>query len=271
MSVSKSQIALWAALLFVGFDLLELLISWLLTEAFGVTWSDGAVYPWEFPNVFLVIPFALLLASYFFVRRLNHHMLSYLWLYTIVAITVVLVSASLLESLDPATTLVWWAIALELASLIVLVWFARRISAMSFRHSLLFIALTAVVPSSASFTLSQLHTDPSLAPSLPLYIALWVGVVLMGGLIVWALANIRTVVSTARTVLPPVIAMLLLTVALVALSTTSLYEPVGVLDWVVEMLTAVILSLIVPALAVAVTYAVRVRGRTGSDVQPSSA
>ncbi len=262
MSPSKSQVAIWAALLFLGFDLLGLLISWLLTDIFEVNWGQGTVHPWEFPNAFLVIPFGLLLASYFFVRRLNDRLLSYLWLYTIIVVTIGLVSASVLASIDSASTHVWWASAFGLVGLIVLVWLARRISAESFRHALLFIVLTMAVASSASLTPSQFHTDPSIAPSLPIYIMLWVGGALMGGLAVWAVANAGTVVSTTRTVLPPVIAMLLLTAALVGLSATDLYEPVDVLDWVVLMLTAGLSSLLAPTLAVVVTYVVRVRGGT---------
>ena len=271
MVASKSQIAIWAALLFLGFGLLAWLISWLLTEIFVVTWSHEAVRPWEYPNVFFVIPVALLLASYFFVRRLNHQMLSFLWLYTIIVVTIGLVSATVEESVASMSSFVWWATAFGLASFTVLVGLARRISAESFRHSVLFIVLTVAVPSSVSLIPSQFHTDPSIAPSLPIYITLWIGGILQGILAVWVLANARSVVSATRTVLSPVIAMLLLTAVLVGLSAIGLYEPDSVLDWAVPMLTAGLSSLIAPILAVAVAYAVRVRGRTGSDLQPSVA
>ena len=267
---SKSQIAIWAVLFFFGFTLLGWLISWLLPAITGVSWIRTGL-PWEFPNLFLVIPFVLLLVSYFLVRRLNHDMLSNLWLYTIVVSTVGFVSDPVMSSANSASTLGWWATAFGVTSFAVLVWFARRVSARSFRHSLVFIALTMAVPSSVSLIPSQFHTDPSIAPSLPMYITLWVGGVLQGVLAAWVLANTRTVVSTTRNVLPPVMAMLLLTAVLVALSAVDLYEPAGVLHWVMPMLTAGISSLIVPALAAVVTYAVRVRRREGSDLQPSAA
>ena len=267
MSSSRSQTVIWAVLFFFGFTLLGLLISWLLPAITGVSWIRTGL-PWEFPNLFLVIPFVLLLASYFLVRRLNHYMLSNLWLYAIVVSTVGFISAPVMASANSASTLGWWATAFGVASFAALVWFARRTSAMSFRHSLVFIALTAAVavPNPNNFIPSHLDGYPSVAPSLPITITLWAGGVLLGAIAVWTLANTRTVVSTTRTVLPPVVAILLISASLVAVSAAGLYEPVDVQDWVVPMLTAGLSSLIAPILAAGVTHAVRVRGRTGSDL-----
>ena len=268
MGVSKSQTVVWAGLLFVGFNLLGVLIFWLVPEKFGYTWNRGLVRLWEVPNVSFAIPFALLVTSYFFVRRQDHHMLSHLWPYTIVVGAIGVISAPVLASLDSASTLGWWAAAFALGGFILLVWFARRISALSFRHSLLFIGLTIAVPSPASFIPPLLPTDPSIAPSLPIYIhiTLLVGGVLMGGLAVWALANIRIVVSTTRAVLPRVMAIMLLAAALITLGAAYTVEPVRVLDWVVPMLTAGTSSLIASTLAVVITYVFRVRRRTGPEL-----
>ena len=272
MASSSFQIIIWAVLFFFGFTLLGGLISWLLPVISGVTWIRTG-RPWEFPNIFLVIPFVLLLASYFFVRRLNHPLLSHLWLYAIVVSTIGFISAPVMASANSATTLGWWATAFGVAGFIVFIWFARRISAISFRHSVPFIALTAAVavPNPNNFIPSHLDAYPTVAPSLLITITLWAGGVLLGVLAVWTLANSQTVVSTTRTVLPPVLAIPLLSAAIMALAATTVVRPVTVLDWVVPVLTTGLSSLIAPALAVVVSYAVRVRRPTGPEVQPSQA
>ena len=270
MGSSRFQIIIWAALFFFGFTLLGALISWLLPVISGITWVRTG-HPWEFPNLFLVIPFVLLLASYLSVRRLNHPLLSHLWLYAIVVSAIGFISAPVMASANSASTLGWWATAFGLASFIVLVWIARRISVMLFRHSVLFIALAAAVavPNPNNFIPSHLDAYPSVAPSLPITITLWAGGVLLGILAVWALGNTETVVSTTKTMLPPVIMML--AAALIALGAAYVVESVHVLDWIVPMLTAGLSSLIAPALAAAITYAVRVRRPVGTELQPSQA
>ena len=272
MGSRKARIVIWIVLFFFGFTLLGGLISWLLLVISGVTWIQTGL-PWEFPNIFLFIPFLLLLASYFFVRRLDHHLMSHLWLYAIVVSTIGFISAPLMASASSASTLGWWATGFGVASFIVLIWFARRISAISFRYSALFIALTTAVavPNTNNFIPSQLYTYPSVAPSLPITITLWAGGVLLGVLAVWTLANSRTVVSTTRTVLPPVLAIPLLSAANMALAAAGFVRPDSILDWVVPMLTAGPSSLIAPILAVVVAYAVRVPGPTDPEVQPSRA
>ena len=273
MGAGKTRIVIWAALFFFGFTLLGGIISWLIHEIFGVTWIRTG-RPWEFPNAFLVIPFALLLASYFFVRRLNHHMMSHLWLYAIVLSTIGFISAPVMGLVSSASTLVWWATAFGLSGFIVLIWFARRISAMSFRHSLLFIALTAAVavpnPNNFIFIPSHIDVYSSVGPSPAMSGTLWVGAGLLGVLAVWALANTRAVVSTTRTVLPPVLAILLLSASLMALAATTIVRPTSLLDWIVPMLTTGLSSLIAPALAVLITYTVRVRRRASQELEPNA-
>ena len=263
MGASKSRIVIWAASLFLGFNLFTLLISWLLTVTFEIMWIWETARPWEFPSALFAIPFATLVASYFSVRRLNHHILPSLWLYTIIVVAIGLVSVSVERSIDSVSNFVWWAPPILFASFIVLVWFARRISVESFRHSVLFVVLTMAAPTSASLIPAQLqYADPLIGQPLPIYLTIWAGGAVMGVLAVWALANTRTVVSTTRTLLPPVTAMSLLTAVLAGLSAVDLNEPGGVLDWVAPMLTAGISSLILPTLAVVVTFAFRVRGPT---------
>lgn len=264
MASTRVQTVIWAVLFCLGFSLLGGLLSWLLPAVSGVTWVRTGL-PWEFPNVFLVIPFVLLLASYFHVRLLNHRLLSHLWLYAIVVSPIGFVSAPVMGLASSVSTFGWWATAFGLANFIVLIWFTRSMSAMSFRHSLLFIALAAAVavPNPNNFIPSHLDAYPSVAPSLPMNITLWAGGVLLGFLAVWALANTRTVVASTRAVMPPVLGILLFASALMALGAAGLVQPDSILDWAVAMVTAGLSSLIAPALAVVVTYAVRVRGPTG--------
>ena len=230
MGSSRVQLKTWAVLFFFGFTLLGGLISWLLLVISGVTWIQTGL-PWEFPNIFLVIPFALLVASYFFVRRLNHSLLSHLWLYAIVVSTTGFISAPLMASASSASTLGLWATGLGLAGFIALIWFARKISAMSFRYSALFIALTSAVavPSPNNFIPSHLDAYSSMEPSLPITITLWAGGVLLGVLAAWTLANAQSVVSATRTVLPPVLAIPLLSAANIALAATGFVRPDSIL------------------------------------------
>ena len=269
MGSSRVQILIWAVLFFFGFTLLGWLIWLLLPVISGVTWVRTGL-PWEFPNIFLVIPFGLLVASYFFVRRLNHRLLSHLWLYAIVVSTIGLISIPVMASLHSSSAPVWWGTAFGLAGFIAIIWFARKISTISFRHSLLFIALTSAVavPNPNNFIPSHLDAYPSVGPSLTIAIALWAGAVLLGVLAAWTLANSQTVVSTTRTVLPPVLAVPLLSAANMALAATGFVRPDSILDWIVLMLTAGLSSLMVPTLAVVITYAVRVRGPRGPELEP---
>ena len=55
------------------------------------------------------------------------------------------------------------------------------------------------------------------------------------------------------------LSILLLSAAIMALGAVTVVSPVGVLDWVIPVLTTGLSSLIAPTLAMVVTYAVRVR------------
>ena len=92
MGSNRVQTIIWAVLFFFGFTLLGGLISWLLHVITGVSWIRTGL-PWEFANIFLVIPSVLLVVSYLAVRRLDHGMLSDLWLYAIVVSAIGFVSA----------------------------------------------------------------------------------------------------------------------------------------------------------------------------------
>ena len=105
----------------------------------------------------------------------------------------------------------------------------------------------------ASFLTPHLNGDLAGAWPLHIYITFLVGGVLLRGLAVWTLVNAQAFTSSSKTILPPVMAMILLSTTLYALA-SNVWAPVLVYyDWVLPML-------IVPSLAVVVTYAVRVRG-----------
>ena len=243
-------------MLFFGFNLLGEFTAWLLYQKFGLTWSQGPLPLLEVPNVFYLAPYIALVLSYFFVRRLGHHMLSQLWLYAVIAGVVGLVTV--LASLHSEDTYGWFATIIQTPRLIVVIWFARRVSAISFQHSLLLIGLTTTMLSPSALLPPQLYADPPLAWPLPLYFSLLVGGALLKGLAVWALVNAQTVASSTKTVMPPVMAMVLLAAALSGLVSNA-WAPFPVYDWVLPML-------VVPALAVVITYTVRVRRPPESQV-----
>ena len=142
---------------------------------------------------------------------------------------------------------------------------------MSFRHSLLFIALTVAVavPNPNNYIPSPLDAYPAVAPSLPITITLWVGGILLRVLAIWSLVNTRTVVSSTRAVLPPVLAIPMLSAAIMALAATTVMRLEGVLDWIAPTLTTGLSSLIAPILAALITYAIRARVPAGPVPEPT--
>ena len=258
---SPGPIIVCAILLFFGFHPLREFIAWPLFLNFGLTWGQVPAVPvlFEVPDLFywvpfVWVPFVFLTVSYLFVRRLGHHMLSQLWLYAITVNVIGLVyHPSVSTSFPSGHTDVWEATIIEATRLVVVILFARKVSSISFRHSLLFIGLTAAMHGPASFLPPHLNADLAGAWPLHIYITFLVGGVLLRGLAVWTLVNAQAFTSSSKTILPPVMAMILLSTTLYALA-SNVWAPVLVYyDWVLPML-------IVPSLAVVVTYAVRVRG-----------
>ena len=271
MHSSKSPIIVWAVVLFFGFHILGELIGWLLLQNFDLTQSLEPARIWEIPNALYVVAFVFMVVPYLFVRRLGHHVLSNLWLYVIIVGAIGLVFGPALASLDSENAQLWWATAFALAQVIVLVWFARRVSAASFRHSLLLIGLVAVMQSPIIFVPPHLHIDPEFVWPVPRYITHLIGGALLRGLAVWSLVNAQTVTSSTRTVLPPVLAMVIIAAVLFGLN-SPIWVLVRVEGWS-SLLYVGVSSLIAPALAVVITYAVRVRRPAdpegGLKLQPS--
>ena len=257
----RSPILVWAVLLFFGFDLVNELTVYLSTQFFGINWDQFSTSLW-IPNTFYLFYIAIRAVLYPFVRRLGHHMLAQVWLYTVIVSAIGGV-AGLVQSPFYSADMGMWAFGISIipriVSLIILVWFARKASIISFRHSLLLIGLVAAMQSPGSFIPSHILAGESfvLVQPISIYIAMLIGQILVGGLAVRSLVNDQIVVSSTRSVLPPTIAMVLLTTALSGAS--IIWEPVHVPDLIVPVLYAGIGFLIFYALAVAITYAVRVR------------
>ena len=257
MRASNSQIALWAVLLFFGLHLLGELIASLLLQNFDLTWGEGVARFWEIPNVFYLLPFALLVVLYLFVRRLDDHILSNMWLYAIVMGVVGFASVPVTSSFESYSSYLWWATALGMGRFLILVWFARRVSALSFRHSLLLIVLATAMQSPISFIPPHVHVDPKFVWPVPVYLSQLFGGVLLRGFAVWSLVNVRLVTSSTKSVLMVVIAMLLLVAVLFGV-TINIWARISEQDWL-PMLFVGVSSLVAPAFTVVITYAVRVR------------
>ena len=265
MGANRFQIAIWAGVMFFGFNLLGGQVSRLLIENFGVDWNQAHARPWDFPNVFLAAPLTLLVLSYLHVGHLKHDILAHLWLYAIIAGAIGLISGPVLASFHTAETLGWGTSGFGLARFIVLVWFARKASAISLGHSLLFIGLISVMESTGGFHLARLQDDPPIEWPIPIYVTLVTGEALLRGFAVWTLVKIRTVTSYTRIVALLAVVMVVSVAALFGLATVF-STPSRIQDLFVPGFAA-LSWMIAPALAMVVTYAVRVRRRTDQDVQ----
>ena len=167
---STVQIAFWATMLFLGFQILrEFIAAPLVIVDFGGDCCRAPMVIWATSNVSYFVPFILLVVSYPFVRRLRHDLLSHLWLYVIIVgvtgLITVLPALGYFHSLA-GETYVWLLTTREAVRLVAIVWFARKLSAVSFRHSLLFVCLSTVLvlQSPTGIIPSQvIHSDPFLA------------------------------------------------------------------------------------------------------------
>ena len=267
LDANRFHVAIWAGMLFLGFHLLGGVIDWLSSNSFGIPSNEATAIPWGFPDVLLAIPFALLVGSYLIVRRSPHPVLSQLWVYAIVVGALGLASGPILASLDSSDTLGWGATAFGLARFAALVWFAQRVSMISFGHSLLFIGLVSVLESPSSFYLVQLQSNPRIEWSTPIFVTLVTGALLLRGFAVWALFNVRTIVSSSVALVLSSAVMIVSVAVLFGLS-TIFSTPDGLRDMLLVGLAAAS-SLIAPALALAVTYAIRIRGRACRELQPT--
>ena len=103
------------------------------------------------------------------------------------------------------------SILLTIAWVVVLVWFARGVSALSFRHALLFIGLVAAVESWGTFIpLNFLYPSFVSAHSTSVFAALAAVHVVVSAIGVWSLVNHTALASSTRNLLAVVALFVLL-------------------------------------------------------------
>ena len=173
----------------------------------------------------------------------------------IVASAIAIGSGPILARLDTATEFGWGITAV---SMVARIWFAKKVSAESFRHSLLFICLAAALHVQGSFIPPDLLATSSFASPLPTYLVLLIGGVILKGIAVWTLVNTQYVVSIIRTLLPAVITTLLTGSALVPLA-PSLCGRLHQLSWMSAILSVGASSLLFNVLVIAIAYATQIR------------
>ena len=137
----------WELMLFIGIPLVEQASWWLLTHALGnfnITFDVDSLPSYIAP--FLNLSLVLLCLLYFRVRRLGRSTLSLLWtlafVYEAVATAIYLVFDMADSERWSVVSMSWWSIGVAfLPSTLVLVWFARQASRISFNHALVLIGL----------------------------------------------------------------------------------------------------------------------------------
>ena len=265
----KRPILVWSGLLFFVFPLAGEIVVWLSFQSFGLTWAHENEWPGS--DRYGVYPVILVpqVVSYLLVRRLDHPALSRLWQYGIVTSVIGIGSGLVLTRFDSMSSLVWGVTVVSAVSMIALVWFARRVSAESFRHSLLFICLAAAVYVPGSFIPPRFLAGPSFAILLTTYLTLLIGGGLLRGTAVWALVNTQYVVASTRTVLPAVMSILLLGSAVTPLI-PALWDFRHQAGWVVGILSVGVSSLMYTGLVIALAYAVRIRRQKSPSATSSS-
>ena len=255
---SRSPILIWSGLLFVVFPLVGEIMVWLMFQILGLSLAQERVWPGADQYGVYAVILLPRIVSYLLVRRLGHPLLSQLWLYSIVAGAIGIGSGPILARFDSMSSFQWGITVVSAFSMFALVWFAREVSAVSFRHSLLFICLATAVHVPGSFIPPQFLAGPSFASLLPTYLILLVGGVLLKGTAVWSLINIQRVVSSTRSVLPTVIAILLVISAFTPVL-PSLWDHRDQVSWILGVLSVGASGLIYSALIMALAYAVRIR------------
>ena len=255
---SRDVILLWSGLLFFIFPLAGEVIVWMSFHGFGLSLAQERVWPRADQYGIYAVILLPQVFSYLLVRRLGHPLLSQLWLYWIVAGTIGIGSGPFLARFDSMSSFQWGITVVSAVSMFALVWFAREVSAVSFRHSLLFVCLATAVHVPGSFIPPQFLAGPSFASPLPSYLILLVGGVLLKGTAVWALVKSRQVVSSTRTVLPTVVAVLLVGSAFTPLL-PSFWNHLHQVSWILGVLSVGASALMYSALVIAIAYAVRIR------------
>ena len=261
----KSPIVVWAVMLFFGFPLVGELIFWSSFQFFGVTWYQSSTSLWIAPNGLLLASFTLHAVSYLFVRRLEHQILSRLWLYAIITVAIAVVSKLVLAPFDSLTDGMYrWlfviSILLTITNIALLVWFARRVSAITFGHSLLFIGLVVAMESPGTFIpLNFLYPSTVSVPYLSVLVALAAVHVIVKVTAVWLLVNHTALVSSTRNLLT-LVSLFILVGGLQLGVSVGFNDPfVDRMSLLINILTGIGQLIAQYGVAVLIAYAVRVR------------
>ena len=265
MHVGKSPIIVWAVLLFFGFPLVGELIIRLSFQFFGVTWDQSSTSLRTLTDGLLLIPFVLHSVSYLFVRRLRHRTLSHLWLYAIIAGAIAIVSRLAFAPFDSFTDGIYpWLfvipILLSITNIALLVWFARRVSAVTFGHSLLFIGLVVAMEYPGTIIpLNLLYPSTVSVPYFSALVALAVVHVIVKGTAVWLLVNHTALASSTRNLLMLVSLFILMGGLQLGVSVGFNDPFVDRISLLINILMGVGQWVIQYGVAVLIVYAVRVR------------
>ena len=167
---SSDAILFWSGLLFFVFPLVGETVVWLAFQILGLSLAQERVWPGADQYGIYAVILVPQVFSYLLVRRLGHPLLSQLWLYWIVAGAIGIGSGPILVGFESMSSFQWGITVVSAFSMIALVWFARKVSAVSFRHSLLFICLATAVHVPGSFIPPQFLAGPSFASPLSTYL-----------------------------------------------------------------------------------------------------
>ena len=264
--------------LIFGTQLVAQFIAWILEGGSGANTlrmtffeSDSLSAFWKLFIYSVPIPALLSLALYPLVRRLGRPMLSRLWecymVLTAVAFLNGMAINMLLDIFDWRTF--WFLMSLPL---VVLVWFARQVTAISFKHALLFIGLVMVFQFPG--VLLPLHL---LAPTFSgidvswqtnvVYTVTAMAHLIVGAAGVWYMVNPASIVSSTRNLLAAVGSVIVLSALLGGVSVAweaGVYDdggglPLFIIKW------NIVVGAATSAIVVMITYVARIRGPRGPE------
>ncbi len=265
MQSIKSPIVVWAVLLFFGFPLVGELIIRLSLHFFGDTWDQSSTDLWTIADGLLLTPFVLHAVSYLFVRRLDHQVLSHLWLYAIITGAIAIVYRLVVAPFDSFTDGMYrWlfviSIIFSIADIALLVWFARRVSAITFGHALLFIGLVVAMESPGTFIpLNFLYPSTVSVPYSSVLVAMAAVHVIVKAAGVWSLVNQGTITSSMRNLLTLVSLFILIGGLQLGVSVGFNDPFVDRMSLLINILTGIGQLIIQYGVAALLAYAVRVR------------
>ena len=192
--------AIW---LLLGMALAAQLETWVffaIWDTQSVT-SIADVTSWSqvTPALLLGTPLVALVnfALYPFVRKLGRPLLSKLWLYSVVSALVIYVGGIATNLFHP--TEMWIFYLTPLLPVAVMIWFARDVSHISFRHALVFVGLVAIMQFPASI-LPIFLDAPDRVPDMYTTVSAVVAGsrLILGAVGAWLLVNPVSLLSSSR-------------------------------------------------------------------------